>query len=453
MTPKRTNRIPRVGFVSLGCPKALVDTERIVTELRAEGYVIATDYKQADLVIVNTCAFINAAVTESLQAIAEALKENGRVIVTGCLGGKKNDDGSNWVKDRVPKVLGVTGPDSLKETLALVHEHLPRPHEPFDELVPAAGLKLTPSHYAYLKISEGCSHHCTFCIIPDLRGNLVSRSVASVLQEAENLVKGGVKELLVISQDTAAYGLDVRYKTGFAGGRPVKTRLLELARELGQLDAWVRLHYVYPYPSVDDVVELMAEGLILPYLDVPFQHAHPRVLKAMKRPACAEKNLERIAAWRAICPNLTIRSTFIAGFPGETEQEFEYLLDFLRQARLDRVGCFAYSPVQGAQANELPGQLPDEVRQERRNRFMEVQAEISSEILKSKVGTVQRVLIDETEDETGVAVGRTTADAPDIDGLVYVTTPDHLSPGDFVDVKITDSLEYDLVGKLVKPTP
>lgn len=450
MTPKKTNRIPRVGFVSLGCPKALVDTERIVTELRAEGYVIAADYKEADLVIVNTCAFIDAAVAESLEAIAEALEENGRVIVTGCLGGKKNDDGSNWVKDRIPKVLGVTGPDSLKETLGLVHAYLPRPHEPFDELVPAAGLKLTPSHYAYLKISEGCSHHCTFCIIPDLRGDLVSRPIGSVLKEAENLVKGGVKELLVISQDTAAYGLDVRYKTGFAGGKPVKTRLLELARELGQLDAWVRLHYVYPYPSVDNVVELMAEGLILPYLDVPFQHAHPRVLKAMKRPASAEKNLERIAAWRAICPNLTIRSTFIAGFPGETEEEFEYLLDFLRQARLDRVGCFAYSPVEGAQANQLPGQLPDEVREERRRRFMEVQAEISAEILKSKVGTVQRVLIDETEDETGVAVGRTTADAPDIDGQVYVTTPDHVEPGDFVDVKITDSLEHDLVGKVVK---
>ncbi len=450
MTPKKNSRIPRVGFVSLGCPKALVDTERIVTELRAEGYVIAADYKEADLVIVNTCAFIDAAVAESLEAIAEALKENGRVIVTGCLGGKKNDDGSNWVKERIPKVLGVTGPDSLMETLTLVHSHLPRPHEPFDELVPKAGLKLTPSHYAYLKISEGCSHHCAFCIIPDLRGDLVSRPIGSVLQEAENLVKGGVKELLVISQDTAAYGLDVRYKTGFAGGKPVKTRLLELARELGQLDAWVRLHYVYPYPSVDHVVDLMAEGLILPYLDVPFQHAHPRVLKAMKRPASAEKNLERIAAWRAICPNLTIRSTFIAGFPGETEEEFEYLLDFLREARLDRVGCFAYSPVEGAQANQLPGQLPDEVREERRRRFMEVQAEISAEILKAKVGTVQRVLIDETEDETGVAVGRTTADAPDIDGQVYVTTDTHLEPGDFVDVKITDSLEHDLVGRHVE---
>ncbi len=444
------NRIPQVGFVSLGCPKALVDTERIVTELRAEGYVIAADYKHADLVIVNTCAFIDAAVAESLEAIAEALKENGRVIVTGCLGGKKNVDGSNWVKERIPKVLGVTGPDSLEETLELVHAHLARPHEPFDDLVPKAGLKLTPRHYAYLKISEGCSHHCAFCIIPDLRGDLVSRPVGSIIKEAENLVAGGVKELLVISQDTAAYGLDVRYKTGFVNGRPVKTRLFELAKELGQLDAWVRLHYVYPYPSVDHAVELMAEGLVLPYLDVPFQHAHPRVLKAMKRPASAEKNLERIAAWRAICPDLTIRSTFIAGFPGETEEEFEYLLDFLREARLDRVGCFAYSPVEGAQANALPGQLPDEVREDRRRRFMELQAQISSERLREKVGSVQRVLIDETEDEDGVAVGRTTADAPDIDGQIYVTTNRHLEPGDFVDVRVTDSLEHDLVGKIVE---
>ena len=445
----RAKRIPHVGFVSLGCPKALVDTERIVTQLRAEGYIIAADYKQADLVIVNTCAFIDAAVAESLDAIAEAMKENGRVIVTGCLGGKTTDTGANWVTERIPKVLGVTGPDSLQETMRLVHLYLPRPHEPFDDLVPAAGLKLTPAHYAYLKISEGCSHHCTFCIIPSLRGDLVSRPIGDVLREAENLVKGGVKELLVISQDTAAYGLDVRYKTGFAGGRPVRTRLLELANELGQLDAWVRLHYVYPYPSVDNVVPLMAAGKVLPYLDVPFQHAHPRVLKAMKRPASAEKNLERIAAWRRECPNITIRSTFIAGFPGETEAEFEYLLDFLREARLERVGCFAYSPVEGAVANELPGQLPDEVREERRNRFMQVQAEISADILKAKVGTTQRVIIDEPEDEDGVAVGRTMADAPDIDGLIYVTTDRPLKPGDFVDVKVTDSRDYDLIGKLV----
>ena len=446
---KTRARIGRVGFVSLGCPKALVDTERIVTELRAEGYIIAADYKEADLVIVNTCAFIDAAVAESLEAITEAMRENGRVIVTGCLGGKTNADGSNWVKERVPQVIGVTGPDSLEETMALVHEHLPRAHEPFDELVPKAGLKLTPAHYAYLKISEGCAHHCTFCIIPDLRGGLVSRPVGSIIKEARNLVEGGVKELLVISQDTGAYGLDLKYRTGFVEGRPVKQRLLELCKELGELDAWVRLHYVYPYPSVDDVVELMAEGKILPYLDVPFQHAHPRVLKAMKRPASAEKNLERIAAWRRICPNITIRSTFIAGFPGETEEEFEYLLDFLREAKLDRVGCFAYSPVEGAQANALPGQLPDEVREERRRRFMEVQAEISAELLKVKIGSVQRVIIDESEDADGVAVGRTTADAPDIDGVIYVTTDRHLEPGDFVDVRVTASEEHDLVGREV----
>lgn len=446
---KTRARIGRVGFVSLGCPKALVDTERIVTELRAEGYIIAADYKEADLVIVNTCAFIDAAVAESLEAITEAMRENGRVIVTGCLGGKTNADGSNWVKERVPQVIGVTGPDSLEETMALVHEHLPRAHEPFDELVPKAGLKLTPAHYAYLKISEGCAHHCTFCIIPDLRGGLVSRPVGNIIKEARNLVEGGVKELLVISQDTGAYGLDLKYRTGFVEGRPVKQRLLELCKELGELDAWVRLHYVYPYPSVDDVVELMAEGKILPYLDVPFQHAHPRVLKAMKRPASAEKNLERIAAWRRICPNITIRSTFIAGFPGETEEEFEYLLDFLREAKLDRVGCFAYSPVEGAQANALPGQLPDEVREERRRRFMEVQAEISAELLKAKIGSVQRVIIDESEDADGVAVGRTTADAPDIDGVIYVTTDRHLEPGDFVDVRVTASEEHDLVGREV----
>ena len=377
------------------------------------------------------------------------MRENGRVIVTGCLGGKTNADGSNWVKERVPQVIGVTGPDSLEETMALVHEHLPRAHEPFDELVPKAGLKLTPAHYAYLKISEGCAHHCTFCIIPDLRGGLVSRPVGSIIKEARNLVEGGVKELLVISQDTGAYGLDLKYRTGFVEGRPVKQRLLELCKELGELDAWVRLHYVYPYPSVDDVVELMAEGKILPYLDVPFQHAHPRVLKAMKRPASAEKNLERIAAWRRICPNITIRSTFIAGFPGETEEEFEYLLDFLREAKLDRVGCFAYSPVEGAQANALPGQLPDEVREERRRRFMEVQAEISAELLKAKIGSVQRVIIDESEDADGVAVGRTTADAPDIDGVIYVTTDRPLEPGDFVDVRVTASEEHDLVGREV----
>ncbi|BBF23906.1 30S ribosomal protein S12 methylthiotransferase RimO [Sutterella megalosphaeroides] len=441
-------KIPVVGFVSLGCPKALVDTERIVTELRARGYRIGQTYKDADLVIVNTCGFVNEAIEESIEAITEALKENGRVIVCGCLGGRVEADGSNYIAKRLPKVLGVTGPDSVDQVMAMVEAHLPRPHDPWDDLVPAAGCRLTPKHYAYLKISEGCNHHCTFCIIPKLRGTLSSRPIGDILREAENLKKAGVKELLVISQDTAAYGLDRNYRLDFAGGRPVKTRLLELCSELGQLGLWTRLHYVYPYPSVDAVVPLMAEGLILPYLDVPFQHAHPRVLKAMKRPASAEKNLERIAAWRAACPDITIRSTFIAGFPGETEEEFEYLLDFLREARLDRVGCFAYSPVEGAAANEIPGLLPDEEREERRRRFMEVQAEISREKLAEKIGRVEEVIIDEPEDEDGVAIGRTKADAPEIDGVCYVTTPRHLEPGDIVKVRITANEEHDLIGKI-----
>lgn len=441
-------KIPVVGFVSLGCPKALVDTERIVTELRARGYRIGQTYKDADLVIVNTCGFVNEAIEESIEAITEALKENGRVIVCGCLGGRVEADGSNYIAKRLPKVLGVTGPDSVDQVMAMVEAHLPRPHDPWDDLVPAAGCRLTPKHYAYLKISEGCNHHCTFCIIPKLRGTLSSRPIGDILREAENLKKAGVKELLVISQDTAAYGLDRNYRLDFAGGRPVKTRLLELCNELGQLGLWTRLHYVYPYPSVDAVVPLMAEGLILPYLDVPFQHAHPRVLKAMKRPASAEKNLERIAAWRAVCPDITIRSTFIVGFPGETEAEFEYLLDFLREARLDRVGCFAYSPVEGAAANEIPGLLPDDEREDRRRRFMEVQAEISREKLAEKIGRVEEVIIDEPEDEDGVAVGRTKADAPDIDGVCYVTTPRHLEPGDIVKVRITANEEHDLIGKI-----
>lgn len=441
-------KIPVVGFVSLGCPKALVDTERIVTELRARGYRIGQTYKDADLVIVNTCGFVNEAIEESIEAITEALKENGRVIVCGCLGGRVEADGSNYIAKRLPKVLGVTGPDSVDQVMAMVEAHLPRPHDPWDDLVPAAGCRLTPKHYAYLKISEGCNHHCTFCIIPKLRGTLSSRPIGDILREAENLKKAGVKELLVISQDTAAYGLDRNYRLDFAGGRPVKTRLLELCNELGQLGLWTRLHYVYPYPSVDAVVPLMAEGLILPYLDVPFQHAHPRVLKAMKRPASAEKNLERIAAWRAVCPDITIRSTFIAGFPGETEAEFEYLLDFLREARLDRVGCFAYSPVEGAAANEIPGLLPDDEREDRRRRFMEVQAEISREKLAEKIGRVEEVIIDEPEDEDGVAIGRTKADAPDIDGVCYVTTPRHLEPGDIVKVRITANEEHDLIGKI-----
>ncbi|MEG1833734.1 MAG: 30S ribosomal protein S12 methylthiotransferase RimO [Burkholderiaceae bacterium] len=446
--PRRTTKpTPTVGFVSLGCPKALVDSERILTELRAEGYAISPSYDGADLVVVNTCGFIDAAVQESLDAIGEALHENGKVIVTGCLGGR-TDGGENLVAKVHPKVLGVTGPHATDEVMAMVHQHLPKPHDPYTDLVPPAGIKLTPKHYAYLKIAEGCNHRCSFCIIPSLRGDLVSRPIGEVVREAENLVKQGVKEILVISQDTSAYGVDVKYKLDFVGGRAVKTRMNELVQELAKLGVWVRLHYVYPYPSVDDVLPLMAEGKVLPYLDVPFQHAHPRVLKAMKRPASAEKNIERIRAWRAICPDLTIRSTFIAGFPGETEAEFDYLLDFLREAELDRVGCFPYSPVEGAVANELAGALPAEVREERAARFMQVQAEISARLLAKKVGTRQPILIDEpTED--GVAVGRSKADAPEIDGLVYVEAKQRLRAGDFVEVEITEAREHDLIARIV----
>ncbi|MCI5896269.1 MAG: 30S ribosomal protein S12 methylthiotransferase RimO [Candidatus Aphodousia sp.] len=440
----------RIGIVSMGCPKALVDSERIITQLRAEGYDIVGDYDSADLVIVNTCGFLNEAVAESVQAIEEAMQENGRVIVTGCLGAKKRLDGSMYINEVCPDVLGVTGPGEFDKVYELVHRHLPRPHLPYFDLMPKAGLKLTPPHYAYLKISEGCNHGCTFCIIPQLRGPLESRPIGEVLREAERLREAGVKELMVISQDTSAYGLDKRYAIDFDDhGKAMRTKLYDLARELGEMGMWIRLHYVYPYPHVDQVVELMAEGKILPYLDIPFQHAHPRVLKAMKRPAATEKTLERIKAWRSICPDLTIRSTFIAGFPGETEEEFEYLLDFLREAQLDRVGCFAYSPVEGAAANALPGALPDEVRQERRDRFMALQSEISYERMRAKIGTVQPVIIDECEDEDGVAIGRTTADAPEIDGIIYVTTDRHLEPGDIVNVCVTDNQDYDLIGREV----
>ncbi|GMV59244.1 MAG: ribosomal protein S12 methylthiotransferase RimO [Betaproteobacteria bacterium] len=435
--------MPTVGMVSLGCPKALVDSERIVTQLRAEGYVLSGSYDGADLVIVNTCGFIDAAVQESLDAIGEALAENGKVIVTGCLGAK-TEGGENLVAKVHPKVLAVTGPHAADEVMRHVHAQLPKPHDPFTDLVPPAGVKLTPRHYAYLKISEGCNHRCTFCIIPSLRGDLVSRPIGEVMREAESLVKQGVRELLVISQDTSAYGVDVKYKLDFVGGRAVKTKMTELVRELGRLGVWIRLHYVYPYPHVDEIVPLMAEGKVLPYLDVPFQHAHPRILKLMKRPASGEKNIERIRAWRALCPELTIRSTFIAGFPGESEEEFEYLLDFLREAQLDRVGCFAYSPVEGAAANALPGMLPDDVREERRARFMAVQQEISRARLARKVGTTQRVLIDEVGPT--VAVGRSSADAPEIDGLVYVKTRRKLAAGEFVDVRITAAEEHDLHG-------
>jgi ribosomal protein S12 methylthiotransferase len=433
---------PKVGFVSLGCPKATVDSERILTRLRAEGYEISGSYRDADLVVVNTCGFIDAAVEESLGAIGEALAENGKVIVTGCLGAK-----GDVVKQAHPTVLAVTGPHATNEVMQAVHDHLPRPHDPFSDLVPPQGIKLTPAHFAYLKIAEGCNHRCTFCIIPSLRGDLVSRPIGEVMQEAENLVKAGVKELLVISQDTSAYGVDVKYRTGFWGGRPLKTRITELARALGELGVWIRLHYVYPYPHVDDMLPLMAEGKILPYLDVPFQHASPRILKLMKRPANAENNLERIRAWRTACPDLTIRSTFIAGFPGETEIEFRSLLQFLEEAELDRVGCFAYSPVQGASANALPGALPLEVREERRARFMEVQEKISRQRLKRKVGQTLTVLVDETTD-TG-AVGRSSADAPEIDGRVHIRKADRSKVGDFVKVRIYRADAHDLYGDVI----
>ncbi len=451
--------IPTVGFVSLGCPKALVDSERIVTQLRAEGYAMSGSYEGADLVIVNTCGFIDSAVQESLDAIGEALDGNGKVIVTGCLGAK-SDGGENLVAKVHPKVLAVTGPHALEEVMAHVHQYLPKPHDPFTDLVPPAGIKLTPRHYAYLKISEGCNHRCSFCIIPSMRGDLVSRPIGEVMREAENLVKQGVRELLVVSQDTSAYGVDVKYKLDFVNGRAVKTRMNELVRELGALaaanDIWVRLHYVYPYPHVDDVIPLMAQasaggGRVLPYLDVPFQHAHPEVLKRMKRPASGEKNIERVRAWRQMCPDITLRSTFIAGFPGETEAQFEYLLDFLREAQLDRVGCFAYSPVEGATANELEGALPVDVREARRARFMQAQADISRARLRRKLGTTQRVLIDAVSEIA--AVGRSDADAPEIDGVVHVRWDRRrkvvIAAGDFVDVRIEASDEHDLHGRLL----
>ncbi len=438
-------RAKKVGFVSLGCPKALVDSERILTQLRAEGYLISPSYNDADLVVVNTCGFIDSAVEESLDAIGEALAENGKVIVTGCLGAK-----GDIVKQTHPKVLAVTGPHATDEVMRAVHKHLPHKHNPHIDLVPPQGIKLTPKHYAYLKIAEGCNHRCTFCIIPSMRGDLVSRPIGDVMQEADNLVSAGVKELLVISQDTSAYGVDVKYRMGFWGGKPIKTRMLALAQalgELGQSNIWVRLHYVYPYPHVDDVIPLMAENKILPYLDVPFQHASPRILKLMKRPANAENTLARIKAWRAICPDITIRSTFIAGFPGETEAEFEELLAFLEEAQLDRVGCFAYSPVEGATANALPNPVPDEVREERRARFMKTQEKISAARLKKKVGQTMTVLVDSNDGKKAIA--RSSADAPEIDGSVFISKPGTIKPGDFVQVKITRADAHDLHASLI----
>ena len=460
MTPKsapsrprsRPEPGPRVGFVSLGCPKALVDSEQILTRLSAEGYAIAPTYDGADLVVVNTCGFIDAAVDESLSAIGEALAENGRVIVTGCLGAKQ---GGAFVRAAHPKVLAVTGPHAASEVMAAVREHLPRPHDPFVDLLPPPnskiGIKLTPKHYAYLKISEGCNHRCTFCIIPSLRGDLVSRPIGEVMIEAENLLKAGVREILVVSQDTSAYGVDVRYRTGFWRGRPLKTRMTELSAALATLaaeyGAWVRLHYVYPYPHVDETIALMASdggpGL-LPYLDVPFQHASPRILKLMKRPANVENNLQRIRAWRAACPELTIRSTFIVGFPGETEAEFEALLEFLSEAELDRVGCFAYSPVDGAAANALPDPVPDALREERRARFMSTQEAISTRRLKRRIGATLRVLVDSHDGARALA--RSAADAPEIDGTVAVADGAALAVGEFARVRITGASAHDLSG-------
>ena len=441
--PDPSTQVPKIGFVSLGCPKATVDSERILTQLRAEGYAMVPDYARADLVIVNTCGFIDAAVEESLEAIGEALSENGRVVVTGCLGAREE-----LIRGAHPRVLAVTGPQALDAVMAAVHAELPAPHDPFVSLVPPQGVKLTPRHYAYLKISEGCNHRCTFCIIPSLRGDLRSRPVGEVLTEAERLVDSGVRELLLIAQDLSAYGLDLRYRPDFWKGRPLRTDLLTLARTLGELPAWVRLHYVYPYPHADALIPLMAEGLILPYLDMPLQHGSQRVLKAMRRPAATERVLERLAGWRARCPELVLRSTFIVGFPGETDSEFEELLDFIRAAELDRVGCFAYSPVAGAAANALPDPVPEALKEERRARFMEVQAEISRAKLARRVGQRLTVLVDEVGEDQVIA--RSYGEAPEIDGVVIIPGAWELDPGDFIEVEVTDSGDHDLWGRPVE---
>jgi ribosomal protein S12 methylthiotransferase len=454
--PDTPTAAPKVGFVSLGCPKALTDSELILTQLSAEGYATSKTFEGADLVIVNTCGFIDDAVKESLDTIGEALAANGRVIVTGCLGARAGDAGGNMVREVHPSVLAVTGPHATQEVMDAVHAHLPKPHDPFVDLVPAAGIKLTPRHYAYLKISEGCNHRCTFCIIPSMRGDLVSRPIGDVLKEAKALFEGGVRELLVVSQDTSAYGVDVKYRTGFYEGRPVRTKLLEMVAALGELaepyGAWVRLHYVYPYPHVDEIIPLMAQGKVLPYLDVPFQHSHPDVLRRMKRPASGEKNLERITRWREMCPELVVRSTFIAGFPGETEEEFQHLLEFVREAQIDRAGCFAYSAVKGAAANELPGMLPLQVREERRARFMAVAEEVSAARLRRRVGATMQVLVDSAPalGRKG-GVGRSYADAPEIDGTVRLLPPQKLSKrlavGEFTQARIVATDGHDLVAE------
>ena len=433
----------KVGFVSLGCPKALVDSERILTQLKIDGYDVVPSYDDADIVVVNTCGFIDSAKQESLDAIGEALNENGKVIVTGCMGANAED-----ITQVHPNVLNVSGPHAYEEVVSAVHQHVPNQRiiDPFVDLVPPQGVKLTPRHYAYLKISEGCNHRCSFCIIPSMRGDLVSRPIGDVLEEAERLAASGVKELLVISQDTSAYGVDSKYKTSFWNGRPVSTRMQALCECLAELGIWVRLHYVYPYPHVDKVIPLMAEGKILPYLDIPFQHASPSILKSMKRPAAAENNLKRIQAWREICPELTIRSTFIVGFPGETEDDFNCLLDFLDEAQLDRVGCFQYSPVEGAAANALSGIVSDQLKQERWERFMEKQQNISAARLQAKIGSTQKVIIDGIDEENDRLIGRSSADAPEIDGLVHIEADGEFSPGDFVEVKIDNADDYDLYG-------
>ena len=433
---------PTVGFVSLGCPKALVDSERILTTLRTDGYQVVANYDSADLVVVNTCGFIDAAVEESLNSIGEAITENGKVIVTGCLGSRENE-----IRAKYPQVLSVTGAHAYDQVVAAVHDHLPIVSDPYKNLVPPQGVKLTPSHYAYLKISEGCNHRCTFCIIPSMRGDLVSRSIDDVLVEAEKLVAAGVKELLVVSQDTSAYGVDIKYRESTWRGQAWKTQFYDLARALGKLGVWVRMHYVYPYPHVDNIIPLMAEGKVLPYLDIPFQHASPRILKLMKRPAATENNLERIQAWRKICPEIVIRSTFIVGFPGETEAEFELLLDFLTAAQLDRVGCFTYSPVKGAVANALVDPVPESVKEERLKRFMAHQAEISRAKMSNRIGTIEQVLVDEVVAEGAVA--RSRFDAPEIDGQVFIDGATHLQVGDWVKVEIEDADEHDLWGKLI----
>jgi len=435
--PTNDATAPAVGMVSLGCPKALVDSEDILTRLRSEGYRIAPGYEDADLVVVNTCGFIDEAKAESLETISEALSANGKVLVTGCMGARPEE-----IRSIHPKVLDVTGPHQAEAVLRSINTHLPRPHDPMVDLVPPGGLKLTPQHYAYLKISEGCNHKCSFCIIPSMRGRLVSRPLGLVMKEAEALVERGVKELLVISQDTGAYGVDMRYQTDYWHDREWETRLYDLARALGELDAWVRLHYVYPYPHIDRLIPLMADGLILPYLDIPFQHASTRILKAMRRPAAAENTLERIGRWRKDCPELVIRSTFIVGFPGETEEDFEQLLEWLGEAKLDRVGCFRYSPVEGAAANELPGAVPEEIKEERWHRFMQLQAEISAERLAGRVGTAETVIIDQVHKDH--AIGRSYGDAPEIDGEVIVMDPGPVAPGDMIRVHIEHADQYDL---------